>query len=110
VASNAQHLLKSHQLRLTDMRVKVLDLFMSRAQALSQNDLEQELGKVDQLAVRRGRRTGLPADVHAPAQCVYHLCLIRVLVEPGNGLGWPAFMFTHRVSVPNPRKPASMLG
>lgn len=57
VASNAQHLLKSHQLRLTDMRVKVLDLFMARAEALSQNDLEQELGKVDRITLYRTLRT-----------------------------------------------------
>ena len=39
------------------MRVKVLDLFLSRAQALSQNDLEQELGKVDRITLYRTLRT-----------------------------------------------------
>ncbi|HOY16393.1 MAG TPA: transcriptional repressor [Haliscomenobacter sp.] len=57
MASNAQHLLKSHQLRLTDMRTKVLDLFLARAEALSQNDLEQQLGKVDRITLYRTLRT-----------------------------------------------------
>lgn len=57
MAHNAQHLLKSHQLRLTDMRVKVLDLFLSRPVALSHNDLEQELGQVDRITLYRTLRT-----------------------------------------------------
>ena len=57
----------------------------------------------------RGRRTRVPAHVHSPAQCVYHLRLIAAFFAPGQGQLSPAFAFTHRVSVPNPRKPAPVL-
>lgn len=57
MTANAQHLLKSHQLRLTDMRMKVLELFLTRSEALSQNDLEQHLGKVDRITLYRTLRT-----------------------------------------------------
>jgi hypothetical protein len=63
----------------------------------------QKLGKEHQLAVRRGRRTFVPAYVHSPAKRVYHLGLICILFEPDKGSRWPAFVFTHWVSVPNPR-------
>ncbi|MDX2001138.1 MAG: Fur family transcriptional regulator [Chitinophagales bacterium] len=39
----AEHLLKDHQLRLTDARVAVLETFFSAAGALSHADLEKEL-------------------------------------------------------------------
>ena len=57
MTAKAQHLLKSHQLRLTDMRMKVLELFLTRSEALSQNDLEQHLGKVDRITLYRTLRT-----------------------------------------------------
>jgi hypothetical protein len=56
--------------------------------------------------VRRGRRTFVPAYVHTPAKRVHHLRLIGSIFELGKGSHWPAFVFTHWVSVPNPRKPA----
>jgi hypothetical protein len=39
----------------------------------------QELGKEHQLPMRRGRRTLIPAHVHAPAQGVHHLRLSRLI-------------------------------
>lgn len=69
----------------------------------------QELGKEDQLAVRRGRRTFIPAHVHSPAKRVYHLRLIGSYFELGKGSHLPTFVFTHWVSVPNLRKPAPVL-
>ena len=69
----------------------------------------QELCEENQLAVRRGRRTFVPAHVHSSAQRVHHLRLIAALFDPGQGPHSPAFAFTHRVSLPNRRKPASAL-
>jgi hypothetical protein len=47
--------------------------------------------------------------MHATAQSVYHLGLIITFLELGKGSVWPAFVFTHWVSVPNLRKPAPVL-
>lgn len=47
----------------------------------------------DQLTVRRGRRTFVPAHVHAPAQRIHHLGLIAVYFELGKGSTWPAFVY-----------------
>ena len=66
----------------------------------------KKFGKEHQLALRRGRRTFVPAYVYTPAKCVHHLGLIGFLFELGKGSHWPAFVFTHWVSVPNLRKPA----
>ena len=56
------------------------------------------------------RRIGIPAYVYAPAQCVDCVGQVCFFVELGQGSIWPAFVFTHRVSVPNSRKPAPVLG
>ncbi len=68
----------------------------------------QELGKEHQLAVRRGRRTLVPAHVHVPAQRVHHLCQ-PIVDTPTSRRQRLASCFTHRVSVPTPRKSATTL-
>jgi Fur family transcriptional regulator, ferric uptake regulator len=50
-------LLKAQQLRITDMRIKVLDLFLSHQEALSQNDLENSLSEADRITLYRTLRT-----------------------------------------------------
>jgi Fur family ferric uptake transcriptional regulator len=43
-AHNAKDLLKEHDLRVTDSRAQVLDVFMGQGLALSQPDIERALG------------------------------------------------------------------
>ncbi|MFM8766456.1 MAG: hypothetical protein ACKOD9_01360, partial [Rubrivivax sp.] len=70
--------------------------------------LLDELGEEHQLAVRRGRRTVVPAHVHAPAQRVHHLCRPVVDTAPSHRHRL-ASCFTHRVSVPRQRKSVATL-
>ena len=61
---------------------------------------------VRQEAVRRGLRHLVPAHVHAPAHRVHHH---RVLAGLGQGRLSRFKCVTHRVSLPDHRKPASVL-
>ena len=61
------------------------------------------------MAVRRGRRTVVPAHVHSPAQRFYHLRLVTALFDTGKGRHSPAFAFIHMVDVPNLCKTAPAL-
>jgi len=63
----------------------------------------QKLGKEHHLAVRCGRRTLVPAHVHAPAKRVHHLRLGWLFATPSARRQRLASCFTHRVSVPRPR-------
>ncbi len=60
--------------------------------------------------MRRGRRPLVPAHVHAPSQRVHDLRLNWSLLALDKGSHPSAFAFTHRVSVPNQRQPAPVLG
>ncbi len=42
-------LLKKHDLRLTQVRKEVLSVFLIKEQALSQSDIENDLGKTDRI-------------------------------------------------------------
>lgn len=48
-----KEILKEHKLRITDCRLDVLDLFISRGHALSQKDLEDELTEYDRVTLYR---------------------------------------------------------
>ncbi len=56
-STKAENLLKSHQLRRTDTRVDVLDLFIRKDIALAQRDIEEELGAIDRITLYRTLRT-----------------------------------------------------
>ena len=49
----AENILKEHQLRITDFRVKVLDLFIDSVEALSSNSIEKLLDRVDRITLYR---------------------------------------------------------
>lgn len=53
----AEQLLKTHQLRRTDTRVEVLELFMNKDRALAQRDIEEELGAIDRITLYRTLRS-----------------------------------------------------
>ena len=69
----------------------------------------QELGEEHQRAVRSGRRTLVPAHVHAPTQRVDHLRLGRLIAKRSARRQRLASCFTHRVSVPRPATAAPAL-
>ncbi len=52
-----EHLLKAHQLRRTETRVEVLELFLEKDMALAQKDIEDELGTIDRITLYRTLRT-----------------------------------------------------
>jgi Fur family ferric uptake transcriptional regulator len=53
---NSQGLLKRHKLRQTAIRIQVLEIFLGRADAVGQADLEQLLGPVDRITLYRTLR------------------------------------------------------
>jgi Fur family transcriptional regulator, ferric uptake regulator len=55
--TTAKDLLRHQQLRITDMRIQVLELFLSSREALSQNDLETRLSEADRITLYRTLRT-----------------------------------------------------
>ena len=50
-------LLKKHDLRLTQVRKEVLSVFLIKEQALSQSDIENDLGKTDRITLYRTLRS-----------------------------------------------------
>jgi Fur family ferric uptake transcriptional regulator len=50
-------LLKRHDLRLTQVRKDVLSVFLAKEQALSQSDIENDLGKIDRITLYRTLRS-----------------------------------------------------
>ena len=42
-------LLKHHDLRLTQVRKEVLSVFLKKEQALSQSDIEENVGQIDRI-------------------------------------------------------------
>ncbi len=55
--SKAEKLLKAHQLRKTETRLDVLELFLHKKTALAQRDIEEELGEVDRITLYRTLRS-----------------------------------------------------
>ena len=54
---NSRELLTRHNLRLTAIRIQVLEVFLNRKDAVSQADLEEVLGPVDRITLYRTLRT-----------------------------------------------------
>lgn len=50
-------LLKHHDLRLTQVRREVLSVFLKKEQALSQSDIEIDLGQIDRITLYRTLRS-----------------------------------------------------
>ena len=74
-----------------------------RHPALEDASSGQKLREEHQLAMRRGRRTFVPAHVHAPAQRIHDLRLGRLLARASARRQRLASCFTHWVSVPRLR-------
>ncbi|MEL7122081.1 MAG: transcriptional repressor [Bacteroidota bacterium] len=53
MSTTIEKLLKDHKLRKTEIRIKVLELFMSEDRALSQNDIEAKLLEADRITLYR---------------------------------------------------------
>lgn len=53
----SQHQLKAHNIRSTEMRLSVLDLFHSKNIALSKQDLEEQLSNHDRITLYRTLKT-----------------------------------------------------
>ena len=49
----SENILKEHKLRITDFRIKVLELFLNSSEALSSNTIEKQLDKVDRITLYR---------------------------------------------------------
>ncbi|MFM7090706.1 MAG: Fur family transcriptional regulator, partial [Bacteroidota bacterium] len=50
-------LLKHHDLRLTQVRKEVLSVFLKKEQALSQSDIEENVGQIDRITLYRTLRS-----------------------------------------------------
>ena len=50
-------LLKHHDLRLTQVRKEVLSVFLKKEQALSQGDIEENVGQIDRITLYRTLRS-----------------------------------------------------
>lgn len=55
--NSSSNYLSSHKIRSTDIRVAIIDLFLESNQAISKNDLESKLPKLDRITLYRTLKT-----------------------------------------------------
>ena len=72
-------ILKKHKLRITDCRTDVLNLFIQKGSALSQGDLEHQLGAYERVTLYRTLNSFLQAGIlhkipNATGVATYGLC------------------------------------
>jgi len=78
--SSSLDYLSSHKIRSTDIRVAVIDLFLKSNQAISKNELESNLPKLDRITLYRTLKTfedkGLIHKVvNSSSKVKYALCI-----------------------------------
>lgn len=76
---NLKTILKSHNLRITDCRLDVMDFFLEEKNALSQGDLENRFKKYDRVTLYRTLNSFLDSGIlhkipNATGVATYGLC------------------------------------
>ena len=79
IKENLKSILKNHQLRITDCRLDVIQFFLSKRNALSQGDLEQEFKQYDRVTLYRTLNSFLDSGIlhkipNATGVATYGLC------------------------------------
>jgi Fur family ferric uptake transcriptional regulator len=78
-ADRLKNILKSHNLRITDCRLKVIEFFLYKETALSQGDLESKLKQYDRVTLYRTLSSFLDSGIlhkipNAAGIATYGLC------------------------------------